>query len=175
MMRTKDGNSKRFHEDNKFRRYYFFVSLLIVFFSYLTTATDIPKVLSPHSIISLLGQLILENYNFYPLLMCMLFLVWSHPIRNGSVNIPTRTIIVAITLSVLSFTYLLYGFSYSVQYQGIYYVLLLYGINFVFWMFLLITYLANKYRASFITNLLFHGLFFIWLSWIAFPWMGELI
>lgn len=154
---------------------YFIFACLISSTSYLTVSTNIPTIYSPFSLISALPILIFPFGVISFLLMPIIYLIWSFPLIKGQKKIPIRTDVISIILVILSFIYLVMGWRYGIRYQGIQHVISMYIFNIVLWLILLTINIMNKRLPSFTSNLLFHGILFIWLSWIAFPWLGELI
>lgn len=154
---------------------YFLFSFLISFTSYVTVSANYPTIYAPLALINAIPMVISPSYAVVLVILPTFYLIWSYPLARGQQKIPIRTNIVSITLVFLSFIHLIMGWQYGLRYQGLFHVICMYTFNIIFWSILLVLNLLNRSTPSFLTNLLYHGILFIWLSWVAFPWLGELI
>lgn len=154
---------------------YFLFSFLISITSYLTVGANYPTMYAPYSLISAVPVVMFPSYFVVLVVLPIIYLLWSFPLATGQKQIPTRTNIISITLVLLSFIYLMMGWQYGITYQGFFHVISMYVFNILFWSILLVLNLINRSSPAFLTNILYHGILFIWLSWVAFPWLGESI
>jgi hypothetical protein len=65
------------------------------------------------------------------------------------------------------------GWKYGHVYQGRY-IYVLCVLNVLWLLCLWLIRIDGSRRASFATNLAFHGMLFAGLAWCAFPWLGEM-
>jgi len=104
----------------------------------------------------------------------LLFFAWNPGLVRGQTRVPKRSYVLAIILTVLSVLYFIGGWRYGVKYEGIEYTQNVCFVN-VFWVGVLAAeFVLAGARPSFQRNLTVHWLFFAWLGWYAFPWLGEL-
>ena len=163
---------------------YFWLSASLVWFASIATmSADTPCLYSPFSAIVVIPALFLNSYPITrslsepitALVGPILFAAWSFPLVTGQVGIPKRSRMLAIVLVILSTIFLVGSWAYGIKYQGMVHVIAMYLFNLVFWIGLFVTERNNARNPSFVSNLTFHTLFFVWLTWVAFPWLGELI
>lgn len=165
-------------KDFKIRPYYFVAFLgsavLIYLSSHLTVMADSPKFYSPYSFISVFLVMMSSNRFMSLLFLPFIYLIWSFPLMGGQKTIPIRTLAACLLFIILSMAYLLSCFLFVGIYDyGRGYLISVYLLNLLIWSSLLLIHSANQKYASFLTNLLFHAIFFIWLSLVAFPWLQE--
>jgi hypothetical protein len=105
----------------------------------------------------------------------ILFFAWNPGLFRGTETIPRRTYVLFAIATVLSTIWFVGSWKYGLQYQGRTYTYLICALN-AAWLSGLgvFLFLRRKYDPSFASNLAFHLLFFAWLGWYAFPYLGEL-
>jgi hypothetical protein len=105
----------------------------------------------------------------------ILFFSWNPGLFQGSHLIPKRTYVLFLIMAVMSVIWFIGSWKYGLQYQGPTYTHLICALN-VAWLAGLgvFLFLRRKSDPSFASNLAFHLLFFAWLGWYAFPYLGEL-
>ena len=110
------------------------------------------------------------------LIPTLFFFVWNPGLFRGEENVPKRSYGLLATATAFSIIWFVGdGWKYGLQYQGSQYTHLVCAINFVWVASLWALVIYDWKRApSFGANLLFHWIVFVWLSWYAFPWLGEL-
>ncbi|MFP4687220.1 MAG: hypothetical protein ACLFN5_03825 [bacterium] len=160
-------------------------AVLLMVVSYGTMWADYPLPMSPFSFPVILPTLLIggllggELWGLAVLLGCSLvplfFLLWSFPLFYGRKKISLRSKILVFIFVVLSALFLIFSWQYGINYQGKLHTVLMYVYNAVFWLLLLLVGRRNSLSPTFTTNLIFHWLFFAWLAWVSFPWLGELI
>jgi hypothetical protein len=108
------------------------------------------------------------------MLPMLLFLVWNPGLLRGQLKIPRRTYLLLAAVIALSFVYLVGSWNYGVQYQGVGYTFVVDAIN-LGWIAILcfLSFRNWKGEPYFLTNLAVHWIFFAWIAWYAFPWLGE--
>jgi len=108
------------------------------------------------------------------MLPMLLFFVWNPRLLRGQVKTPRRTYLLVAAVIALSFVDFVGSWSYGVKYQGIRYTCLVDAIN-LGWIAILcfLSFRSWKAEPSFVTNLALHWVFFAWIAWYAFPWLGE--
>ncbi len=103
------------------------------------------------------------------------FLLWNPNLLRGQVEIPKRTYFLFAGTVLLTIVWFMGGWKFGLQYQGTRFTYLVCAIN-ALWILFLAAFLirARKRNPSFPKNLALHWLLFAWLSWYAFPYLGEL-
>jgi hypothetical protein len=139
--------------------------------------TPVPTELSPLPMLTVIPAFLLSawNYRFAVLLPTMLFLFWNPALLRGRDIIPKRTYVLLLILTALSALWFVSGWKFGLQYHGAHYIHFVCGVN-IGWLALLwaLTVRALKGAPSFTKNLVLHCAVFVWLSWYAFPYLGEL-
>jgi hypothetical protein len=141
-------------------------------------SSNMPTLFAPFPALTFLPALLLSELRLWSLAVLIptiLFLLWtSGRLSIWQSKVPTRTLILLATLSVLTIADFKLSWNYGVQYQGRRHTIAVDVIN-LLWLVCLWTILYwTRRRPSFRTNLLLHWLLFAWLSWYAFPHLGEL-
>ena len=108
------------------------------------------------------------------LLPAGLFLAWNFRLLGGATKIPRRSIVLLGVCTALTVLYFTAVWRDGVRYQGIHYTQAICGMNCLWLVLLWLLLIRDCRHSSFIGNLLFHWTLFAWLSWYAFPWLGEL-
>lgn len=162
--------------------FYIIGAILLCPISYSTVNSNVPSIISPYSFTVVLPTLLLSEFFDSKLsLICsaifisVLFFYWSTPLVNGQKSIPTKTKVASLFFIVLSIIHLGFSWEYGKFYQGISHTLMMYFYNIIFWIILLLLFIINKKSKNYISNFLYHWIFFAWLGWVSFPWLGELI
>lgn len=105
----------------------------------------------------------------------ILFLLWNPQLMRQEGRIPRRTYILFALLAVFSILYFAASWKWGLQYQGPQFTAVICSINVAWIGFLTIAFrrlLRNN--PAFGTSLFIQWMLFAWLSWCAFPWLGEL-
>jgi hypothetical protein len=104
----------------------------------------------------------------------LLLLAWHPRLLAGADEVPRRSPVGLVLISILTVADLAFGWQYGVKYQGKPYTMALVLLNAVAmgvaWVLL---WVARK-RQTFWSTLVSHAFVAGWLVWIAFPWLGEL-
>lgn len=155
---------------------YFFLGALWVWFaSYATIWQGYPSPISPLSLIIALPALSVPHpYLLGPLVGPIIYISWCFPLVNGQMKVPLRSKIFSVLFILLSVFFLVAGWKYGTQYEGVVHTITMYVFNIIFWVGLFFTERKNREKPTFRTNLSFHVLLFFWLTWVGFPWLGEL-
>jgi hypothetical protein len=106
----------------------------------------------------------------------VLFFIWNAELFNGAAKVPKRTYVLLAIATLLSPLWFLGGWKNGIIVQGSLYNFLVLGIN-VVWITVLWFMFARNWKTEpdFKVNLFLHWLLFLWLSWYAFPFFGEMI
>jgi hypothetical protein len=108
-------------------------------------------------------------------LVCpIIFVAWSFPLLRQESLIPKRSKVMALFLVVLSLAYFFASWHYGITYQGQPHTIIIFIFNVFFWFALLALTRTNRLRPSFRSAMAFHTVLFVWLAWVAFPYLGEL-
>ena len=106
--------------------------------------------------------------------LTLIFFFWSRrPVAESLV--PMRSIILLAVVVGLSVACFVAGWSYGVHYQGLSHTASLACINAAFTLVAIAILIKHKSSPSRHGSLAFHGALFVWLTWFAFPWLGEFI
>lgn len=137
-----------------------------------------PTILSPFPALTIIPALLLAQRHLEhaaALIPTLLFLSWNSQLFRGTGKIPKRSYISFVLLTVLSAIYLALSWKWGLRYQGPQHTAIVCSIN-VAWLGLLGLAFRRGLKAdtNFQTSLLLHWMFFAWLGWYAFPWLGEL-
>ena len=172
-------------KENRKRYPIFFMigTLLLWLVSQSTISAGVPRIYSPFSFTVVIPYLMLSssfgstNIDFViaTILIPIIFMLWSFHLFKGHQKIPIRTMIVSLLLIILSIVHLAFSWSFGTEYQGTTHTIIIYIYNMAIWLTLLALYVFNVKKNSYYTNYLFHWIFFAWLAWVAFPWLGELL
>ena len=151
--------------------------------AYVTVSANVPTIYSPYSFLVIIPVLSLHNFIESHVLTLAIgttlipvsFLLWSFPLLHGQIRIPIRTRVLTIIMVLLSLAFLIMGWSYGNQYQGLAHTIAMYLLNLICWLVMFILYIINSRQPSYGSNYIFHWVLFAWLAWVAYPWLGELL
>lgn len=139
-----------------------------------------PTLLSPLPLLTVIPAFMLSSLSAARftwaavLIPSLFFFAWNPALFWGQVQVPKRSLVLLLAMTVLSVIWFVGSWRYGLEYQGRQYTYVICVINGV-WLAVLWTIAAGRWcRASFAGNLLFHWLLFTWLGWYAFPYLGEL-
>jgi hypothetical protein len=104
----------------------------------------------------------------------VLFFAWHPRLVTGTSLIPRRTIIGLAVLSLLAVAHFVLGWNFGLRYQGQSYVVGVACANVAAIAACWFLVIYARRRSSFEATLLAHASVALWLTWIAFPWLGEL-
>ncbi len=151
---------------------------MVAFASIGLLSAGVPTIYCPMPTLTVLPALVLSQWRLHAtavLVPLVLFVVWSPGLLiNRQSSFPKRTVGLIAALSVLTVVDFLLEWKRGVQFHGFEHTIAVCFIN-ALWLGLLwwVTLRAVR-RPSFEAILLTHWLLFIWLSWYAFPYLGEL-
>jgi hypothetical protein len=107
-------------------------------------------------------------------LPALLFFAWNPGLLRGQVSTPKRTYVLVALGVALGVAYLLDAWSPGVQYEGLEYTRRVCAENAVGMAILCVLLFRSwKGEPSFIINLTLHWVFFAWMAFYAFPFLGE--
>lgn len=169
------------------RRIWLFWSIGVLVLGIISSGSGYPTAVSPFSLLTIiplfmaaswLQHVVIYPDVVYPILgalpITLLYLLWVLPIAPEVCRIPTRSMILFFLISTLDAWYFAVGWGYGVEYQGTQHTLIFAIINAVIGMVLFGIWRRNRCAHSRRSCIVFHGLLFCWLSWCAFPYLGEL-
>jgi hypothetical protein len=104
----------------------------------------------------------------------LFFFAWNPRLLCGQVHTPKRTYVLVFLGVALGAVNLIVSWSYGVRWQGVEYTLFV-CVESVACMAALCVLLFRSWKdePSFAWNLALHWVFFAWLAWFAFPYLGE--
>jgi hypothetical protein len=131
-----------------------------------------PTVISPYPLLILIA---LFNVGYAVVLFpSVVFSVWSPQLFTGEANVPKRSSMLLSVLTALTPAYFVAFWEDAVKYDGLRYAVGVAVLNAAILAHLWIWLRRAKAHPSFATSLAFHALLFGWLTWCAFPNLGEL-
>jgi hypothetical protein len=105
----------------------------------------------------------------------ILFFLWNPGLFKGSSVIPKRTYGLYVALVVLSAAWFVATWKDGFQFQGKQYTITIFALNLAGIAVLgTILWRYRRTNRSFTYNLATHWVLFAWLTWWAFPYLGEL-
>ncbi len=164
-------------------------ALILALASYITCASGAPSIAAPFSLPVIFPILYIQwiveeklglawvipsfliGYSLVPIF----FILWSRKLYNNNNLISRRSLILFSALILLSILSLINSWELGLKHQGLIHVIAMYGFNLFFWIIMLSLYFYNRRKPSWLSNYLFHLVSFLWLAWVSFPWLGELI
>jgi hypothetical protein len=151
--------------------------LTLVIPAWIGVVTPAPTPLHPMPLLTVVPAFILWGWNFRAAVVVPvgLFFAWNPKLLVGSARIPKRSYALLVVLTVLTIVSFVEGWPLGLRYQGLEYTRLVCALNCV-WLACIwsIAVHASRVGPSFKLNLLFHWIVCAWLSWYAFPYLGEL-
>ena len=157
--------------------------LLVLSTGALTMTAGYPKIYSPYSFTVVIPVFMLYALALPgPLMLllaslpnALLFLLSTRSTAHENFKISRLFTGISVLLVLLSLIFLFVSYDYGIQYQGLKHTLFMYLFNGIYIVSLIAAYIANNRKPSLNNSLVFRILFFCWLGWCAFPWLGELI
>ena len=137
-----------------------------------------PTIFSPFPALTVIPVLMLPQPLQYSgvLLPGLLFLFWNPQLMRLEGKVPKRTYILFALLAALSVLYFAESWKWGLQYQGPQFTAVICSINVAWIGFLTIAFRrCLRSTPTFGTSLFIQWMLFVWLSWCAFPWLGELL
>jgi len=163
-------------------------AIIIGIASYATISAGGPEIYAPFSLSVALPAILLwyplgYQFSFFQFLgwpvacsfIPVIFIFWTRKLYINEGKVPWRSVIFFPIMMLLSIVFLATSWEYGLKYQGKIHTLAMYGCNLLFWVMMIFLYLINRKKQKFIFNFFFHLVSFIWLAWVAFPWLGELL
>lgn len=139
--------------------------------------SHVPTLLCPFPLITVMPAFLLSSARVvWPaaLVPSLLFFSWNPALPRGQAKVPARSLALLTILTALSVLWFMGNWKFGLEYQGPQFTRGVCAAN-VGWLFVLWVAIVFAYRRpSFFNNLLAHWLLFVWLSWYAFPYLGEL-
>jgi hypothetical protein len=140
--------------------------------------SGVPTIFSPLPALTVIPALLLSRPPLdyaVVLIPTLLFLAWNPQLMRHESKIPKRTYALFGVLAVLSILYLAASWKWGLQYQGPQFTAIICSINFAWIGFLTLAFRrCLKNTPTFGTSVFIQWMLFAWLSWCAFPWLGEL-
>jgi hypothetical protein len=151
------------------------LSLIIVAMVGLFSAGT-PTLYSPFPTLTVLPAFLLPTGMHWAavLVPSVLFFGWNPHLFDGQMSLPKRTIAVVALLSALTPLAFFLEWTDGLNYQGLHHTVALLIANLLWLGLLWWSTVRAARRHSFAGNLLTHWILFAWLSWYAFPYLGEL-
>jgi hypothetical protein len=103
----------------------------------------------------------------------LLFILWNGCLLRKDVAVPVRTSVVFLLLSALTVFYFVIGWSAGIEYNGAEYTRSVCVINVLMMGLLGLLWLVALKAKNYWANFIFSWVLFLWLSWQAFPYLGE--
>jgi hypothetical protein len=103
----------------------------------------------------------------------LVFCGWTLPLLRGCVAVHRRSVILFICTLVGSALWIAFGYRDGIRYEGSGYMIGVILVSIVCWVSLGALALVARRRASPRLSFAFHILWFAWLAWYSFPFLGE--
>ena len=103
----------------------------------------------------------------------VLFIAWNWYLLKGRKKIPIRTTIAFFLLLALNVRIISGTWSFSIDYHGIEWTHWVVRVNAISMLAVIACWIYAVKRKTSLSNLVFSWAMFAWLSWCAFPYMGE--
>ena len=134
-----------------------------------------PTIIYPFPLLVLLPSILFGLRGFAVIVPALFFLLWNSRLYDGEGEIPKRSYILLIIATLLSVVWFSVGWTDGLSVQGAKYNYSVTAINLA-WIGVLCLLFKRSRRTqpSFQTSLTLHWLMFVWLSWYAFPFFGEI-
>jgi len=156
-------------------------AILVICAGMMTFASHVPSVYSPYSFTVVLPAFafaaleapgcVIRVGSALPI--TLLYLLWSFVFVKPPYRIPVPASVFALIFVFLSVAYYITAYRYGVEYQGEQHTHAMYAYNAIFVLGLGVVYWLNARKPSLYSSAGFSVLLFIWLAWVAFPWLGE--
>jgi hypothetical protein len=138
--------------------------------------SGVPTIFSPFPLLTVFPAFILPQPLQYSVVLLppLLFLLWNPQLMRLEAKVPRRTYILFAALVALSVVYFALSWKWGLQYQGPQFTAVICSINIAWIGFLIVVFRrSSKNDTAFGTSIFIQWMFFEWLSWCAFPWLGE--
>jgi hypothetical protein len=153
-------------------------------FAWLGSVSGVPTTISPAPLLMVLFHIRSEHIwsrwprlavDLIPALVAPLaFFVWFPGLFAGALRVPRRSLAGFGTFVLADVLHFALGLAYGVEYQGMTYTAALILLNAILVCAAGVLLVRARRTPSFRTNLAFHLVSAVWLSWCAMPWLGEL-
>ena len=110
-----------------------------------------------------------------PLLPALAFIAFSNHLLRGSSSIPFASRALFAALVAGSGVWFSIAWSSGVQYQGVSYVVTCLAANVIAAAIVGALLLLHHQKPTWLRAYAFHTAMFLWLGWLSFPWLGEMI
>jgi hypothetical protein len=138
-----------------------------------------PTLLHPLPALTVIPLFFLPLHQLFFLVLilpAMFFFAWNPSLFQGNAKVPRRSYILFALAVGLSVPWFVLGWKFGLQYQGADYVRRVCGLNALWITAVGLTFLLSWKRSpNFGASLVLHWVLFAWLSWYAFPYLGELL
>jgi hypothetical protein len=154
------------------------LSLVVIGWTGLLSA-GVPTLYCPMPTLTVLPAFLLAERRLPPaalLVPVVLFFAWFPGLlMHGQSRVPKRTVGLIGALSILTIVDFSVQWNRGIEYRGPQFTMVILAINLI-WLTMLwwVTVRAVR-QPSFKATLLTHWLLFAWLSWYAFPYLGEVM
>jgi hypothetical protein len=140
------------------------------------SSVGVPTLLHPLPALTVLPILLMHLHPLIVLtLLVVLFFAWNAALFQGNTIVPKRSYIVFAVATVLSVPWFVLGWKFGLQYEGPHYTHQVCALN-ALWITALCIMLLRRWKreSTYGASLAVHWMLFAWLSWYAFPYLGEL-
>lgn len=142
--------------------------------AYLSFSTGSEKYYSPLPALVVIPALLLPVPHLALLVPPALFLIWNPQMFRGESTVPVRTPIAFAVLIALSILYFVSSWHYGLEYQGAAHTKFVCIGNVVLVALLAVLWAVAHKVKQYSTSFAFNWCLVAWLTWYAFPYLGEL-
>lgn len=157
---------------------YICVVLLLLFISWLTVVSQVPRSALPSNVLVLLPLFLIQSREVATSVAITIipgmFSLWCWPLMKASGTVPRRSIALLLSAIALSISWHAWGYSTMVRFQGPQYARTVLLTSVIWWTLLGLLAVLGARRPSRLRSVQFHVALFLWLTWYAFPYFGDL-
>lgn len=103
-----------------------------------------------------------------------LYLLWALQLARGVPDVPQRSVALFLVFLSLAIVYAFLSWDYGVKWQGPHFTLVAVGISFLGAAAVVALLIYACKRRSLASSSAYHAGLFIWITCLAFPWLGEM-
>ena len=165
----------------RFNWTFFLGAIAVLTISSFTILSGSPKFYAPYSlsvaipafVVSGNGLPVIFRYLLSALPVTLFYCIFVTRQIDSEYRIKKAGLFISITVVILSLLYSFGSYQHGADYQGVTHTLLMYIFNLVVIFIFSFAYWLNNRSPNLISVTTTCTIYFCWLGWIAFPWLGE--
>jgi len=160
-----------------------FCFIIITVCTALTVSAGFPRYYSPFSLPTVLPMFLVYSSGISGMTLsfvaaipnALVFLISTLSLTEQDSKLTKPFTIFCGIIILFSIVFFVFTFSYGVIYQGLRHTLLMCIFSGTFIVAIFVAYKLNNQKPNINNALAFRVLFFSWVGWVSFPWLGEMI